>query len=348
MSKPINRRELLAGTASAAGIALTPEWVFAADELVAATFGGTWANVQKQVLAPYFSKRSGATVVQSPMLATAQIAKLTAAKGGQPPFDVAMLDEGPALEAIDAGLIAKYDPAKSPNFANLYPQFKDAYGPAITMQAIGIAYNPKTVKTPPTSWADLWKPEYKGRAAITSLASTLGLAFLLDINRLEGGNESNMEPAFKKLKTLLPNLAAVSANFGAHGALFQQGEVDIGVQNFNFAEELKAKGVPIEFVRVSTGTPAWKTTMHVVKGALKPDLAHMYIDSQLAPEVQSTMQKSPWNVIPTSSKVPYEGLVATKIAKTPADLEKMVFFDWKKVNKGRAAWTQQFNREIRI
>jgi len=348
MSYNFTRRGLLAGTAAAAGMALIPQRGFAADELVAATFGGTWANVQKQVLAPYFTKRSGATVVQSPMLATEQIAKLTAAKGGQVPFDVAMLDEGPALEAIDAGLIAPYDAAKSPNFVILHPQFKGEYGPAITMQAIGIAYNPKTVKTPPMSWADLWKPEYKGRVGITSLASTLGLAFLLDINRLEGGNEASMDKAFAKLKTLLPNLAAVSANFGAHGALFQQGEIDIGVQNFNFAEELKAKGVPIEFVRVSTGTPAWKTTMHVVKGALKPDLAYAYIDSQLAPEVQSAMQKSPWNVIPTSSKVPYEGLVASKIAKDPADLDKMVFFDWKKVNQGRAAWTQQFNREIRL
>ncbi|OZA90982.1 MAG: hypothetical protein B7X76_03085 [Azorhizobium sp. 39-67-5] len=344
----MNRRNFLAASTAATGMAMLPGSAWAADELVAATFGGTWANVQKQVLAPYFTKKTGATVAQSPMLATAQIAKLTAAKGGNPPFDVAMLDEGPALEAIDAGLIAKYDAAKSPNFANLHPHFKGEYGPAITMQAIGIAYNPKTVKTPPSSWEDLWKPEYKGRVGITSLASTLGLAFLLDVNRLAGGTEANMEPGFKKLKTLLPNLAAVSANFGAHGALFQQGEIDIGVQNFNFAEELKAKGVPIEFVRVSTGTPAWKTTMHVVKGALKPDLAYGYIDSQLAPEVQAEMQKSPWNVIPTSSKVPYAGLVASKIAKTPADLEKMVFFDWTKVNEGRAAWTQQFNRDIRI
>ncbi|MBS0245475.1 MAG: ABC transporter substrate-binding protein [Proteobacteria bacterium] len=344
----ISRRSLLAGAAAAAGTSLLPSGAFAAEELVAATFGGTWANVHKQILAPYFTKKTGATVAQSPMLATAQIAKLTAAKGGPAPFDVAMLDEGPALEAIDAGVIAKYDASKSPNFASLNKKFQGEYGPAITMQAIGIAYNPKTVKAPPTSWADLWKPEYKGRVGITSLASTLGLAFLLDINRLEGGTEASMEPAFKKLKTLLPNLAAVSANFGAHGALFQQGEVDIGVQNFKFAEELKAKGVPIEFVRVSTGTPGWKTTMHVVNGAVKPDLAYAYIDSQLSAEVQSAMQKSPWNVIPTNSKVPYEGLVASKIAKTPADLDKMVFFDWQKVNKGRADWTAQFNREIRV
>lgn len=348
MTIHIPRRTLLASAGAAFGASLLPGRAFAAEELVAATFGGTWANVHKQVLAPYFTKRTGASVVQSPMLATEQIAKLTAAKGGQPPFDVAMLDEGPALEAIDAGLIAPYDAAKSPNFAKLFPQFQGQFGPAITMQTIGIAYNPKTVKTPPTSWEDLWKPEYKGRVGITSLASTLGLAFLLDINRLAGGTEANMAPAFGKLKTLLPNLAAVSANFGAHGALFQQGEIDIGVQNFNFAEELKAKGVPIEFVRVSTGTPAWKTTMHVTKGAVKPDLAVAYVDSQLAPEIQAEMEKAPWNVIPTSRDVPFGGLVASKIAASAADLDKMVFFDWKKVNEGRAAWTQQFNREIRV
>jgi putative spermidine/putrescine transport system substrate-binding protein len=340
----LTRRGVLAATAATAWAGRAR----AAESLVAATFGGTWVEVQKQILVPYFTKRTGAGASLAVMLATEQIAKLTAAKGGRPPFDVAILDEGPALEAIDAGLVAKYDPAKSAAFSELLPQFQGDYGPAVTMQAIGIAYNPKTVKTPPSSWDDLWRPEFKNRVGITSLASTLGLAFLLDINRLAGGTENDMAPGFRKLQTLLPNLAAVSANFGAHGALFQQGEIDIGVQNFNFALELKAKGVPIEFVRPSTGTPAWKTSMHVVQGALQPDLAYALIDSQITASVQAAMEKSPWNVIPTNAKVPFEGLVADMIAKDPAALENLVFFDWATINKHRAAWTQQFNREIRV
>jgi putative spermidine/putrescine transport system substrate-binding protein len=282
------------------------------------------------------------------MLATEQIAKLTAAKGNTPPFDVAIMDEGPALDAIAAGLLVKYDAAKSPSYAEVLPQFQGAYGPTVTMQAIGIAYNPKTVKIPPTGWEDLWKPEFKGRVGITSLASTLGLSFLLDINRLAGGDEGNMAPGFSRLKSLLPNLAAVSANFGAHGALFQQGEIDIGVQNFNFAEDLKAKGVPIEFVPVATGTPAWKTSMHVVRGAVNPDLAYAWIDGQISAEVQTAMAKAPWNVIPTNGRVAFGGLVADLIAKTPEDLGKLVFFDWARVNQQRATWTDQFNREIRV
>ena len=157
-----------------------------------------------------------------------------------------------------------------------------------------------------------------------------------------------MTPGFRKLQTLLPNLAAVSANFGAHGALFQQGEIDIGVQNFNFAQQLKAKGVPIEFVRPTTGTPAWKTSMHVVQGALQPDLAYAFIDSQITADVQAAMEKSPWDVIPTNGRVPMEGLVASVIARDPAALKELVFFDWARVNTHRAAWTAQFNREIRV
>lgn len=338
----LTRRLLLA--TSVASVARTAT---AADNLVAATFGGTWGEVQKQILVPYFQQRTGASASLAVMLATEQIAKLTAAKGSTPPFDVAILDEGPALQAIEAGLIAKYDKAKSPAYVELLPQFQEEYGPAVTLQSIGIAYNPTTIKTPPTTWDDLWRPEYKGRVGITSLASTLGLAFLLDVNRLAGGTESNMAPGFAKLRTLLPNLAAISANFGAHAALFQQGEIDIGVQNFNFAEELKARGVPIEFVRVSTGTPSWKTSMHVVQGAVKPDLATAYIDCQITASVQSSMQKAPWNVIPTNGRVPFEGLVASMIAKDAAALSSLVFFDWAMINKGRAAWTQQFNRDIR-
>jgi len=54
---------------------------------------------------------------------------------------------------------------------------------------IGIRYNPKRMNPPPTSWDDPWDPKYKGRVAITSLASTLGTALLLDV-ALEGQRQA--------------------------------------------------------------------------------------------------------------------------------------------------------------
>ena len=61
------------------------------------------------------------------------------------------------------------------------------------------AYNPKKIKTPPTSWEDMWNPEYKGRVGITGLASSLGTAFMVEIAKLHGGSETNIEPAFEAI-----------------------------------------------------------------------------------------------------------------------------------------------------
>ena len=83
---------------------------------------------------------------------------------------------------------------------------------------------------------------YKGRVGLTALNSTLGMAFMAEIARLSGGSESNLEPAFKALKDLLPNVGAISANLGAHATLFQQEQIDIAPYNFNFVETLEGQG----------------------------------------------------------------------------------------------------------
>jgi putative spermidine/putrescine transport system substrate-binding protein len=80
---------------------------------------------------------------------------------------------------------------------------------------VGLTYNPEKIKTPPTSWRDLWKPEFKGRVGITTLNSTLGTGWLVEVAKMYGGSESNVEPGFKAINELKPNLAAVAANPGA-------------------------------------------------------------------------------------------------------------------------------------
>ena len=124
------------------------------------------------------------------------------------------------------------------------------------MQLIGIAYNPKKVKTPPTSWEDLWKPEYKGRVGITGLGSSLGTAFMVEIAKMNGGSETNIEPAFEAMKKLLPNVGAISPSPGALAALFQQGEIDIAFNYWNNVALLAAKGVDIAFASPKTGAVA--------------------------------------------------------------------------------------------
>jgi putative spermidine/putrescine transport system substrate-binding protein len=341
------RRDFIAAGLGISAGALLPRAAWAADNLVAATFPGTWNEAHSKVLVPWFRNASKADATLTIQLATDQVAKL-AASAGKPPFDVSLMDEGPLLDALAQDLFVKYPVAKSANFKNLYPMFQDEWGPKISMQVIGIGYNPKKIKTPPKSWNDLWRPEYKGRVGLTSLNSTLGMAFMVELARLRGGSESNMEPAFKALRELLPNVGAISANLGAHAALFQQEQIDIAPYNFNFVETLKAKGVDVEFVVPDTGPVAWRTSMHIVKNAARPDLAFQYIEGAITQEVQAEEAKPPYDVIPTHSKVALTATMQERIAKTPADLAKLRFQDWKKINENRGAIIDRFNREIKV
>jgi putative spermidine/putrescine transport system substrate-binding protein len=349
MNSVISRRQLLCASAAASAAALLKSAALAQGKtLVAATFPGTWNEAHREILAPAFAKRTGASVIQSILLGTDQVSRLEAAKGGKPPFDVALFDSPQVLDAARDGLIAEYPAAKSPNYKDLLPEFQDKWGPRISMQIIGIGYNPQKIKTPPKSWDVLWDKQYKGRVGLTALNSQLGIAFLAEINRLRGGSEENFEPAFAALRELLPNVGAIGANLGAYATLWQQEQIDIAPYNFNFVQTLKGKGVPVELSIPDSGPVGWYTSMHVVTGATEPDLAVQYIDTHLDPVVQGAMSKPPYDVIPTNSKVKLEGAITAAIAKTHADLAKVRSFDWGRLNPQRGALIERFNREIKL
>ena len=86
----------------------------------------------------------------------------------------------------------------------------------------------------------------------------------------------------------------------------------------------------------------------MTKNAVEPDLAVQYIDSHLAADMQAEMEKPPYDIIPTNSKVPLAGAITQTVAKTPADLAKIRGFDWTKINPQRTALIERFNREIKL
>jgi putative spermidine/putrescine transport system substrate-binding protein len=320
-----------------------------ARRLVFATFTGSWEEAHKAVVVPHFrANNNNAEMTLDPMLSVDQIAKVKASLSN-PPIDVMLHDPGPALVAIDQGLVDAFPVASSKHYADLIADAKDPMGPSPFFQVVGITYNPEKIKTPPTSWSDIWKSEYKGRVGITNLNSTLGTGWLVEIARMRGGNESNVDAGFKAIEELKPNLGAVAANPGALATLYQQGQVDIGPGNFNAIQILKARGVPVEFAVPKEGAIAFKTTIHVVKNSPNAELAAKLIDSTLAPEVQAKLMEAPYLIVPTNTKVKMGGEIAKVLAKDHDDMKKkFVFQDWKKINEQRSAWIEKFNRDIKI
>jgi putative spermidine/putrescine transport system substrate-binding protein len=245
----LSRRQTLGAALTLGALQLFPHLTKAqAKRLVFATFTGSWEEAHRDVLVPAFRKSTGnAEIVLDPMLSVDQIAKITAARAN-PPIDVMLHDPGPALVAIAQDLAAPYPVEKSAHYKDLIAEAQGPMGPAPFFQIVGLTYNPDKIKTPPTSWADLWKSEYEGRVGITNMNSTLGTGFMVEIARMHGGSEANIDEAFKAIAALKPSIGAVAANPGQLATLFQQGQIDISPGNFNAIQILKARGVPVEFV----------------------------------------------------------------------------------------------------
>lgn len=342
------RAFLQSGVAAAASLGL-PGLAFAQGKtLSATTYPGAWESAHRQILLPAFAKASGGSTNLVASLAVDTVSKIVASKAN-PPFDVIILDEGPYLNALQHDIFEKIPVDKMPYLKDIPAKFIDPRGLGVfcSGQIIGIAYNTDKIKTPPKNWNDLLKPEFKGRVGLAGMGSTLMSAWMVEIARLNGGSEENMEPAFQFVKKLLPNVSAVASNPGSLATLFQQGQIDISVHYNNNVGDLQAKGVPVALAKPDTGWIHIKSSMHIVKNSKNVDLAAAYINAAISPEVQTQMAEAPYMVAPTSSKAKFSKALAAYAADTKA-LEAMNGVDWSKLNPRRAEYIDRFNREVKV
>jgi len=346
---PFSRRDLL--KSGAAGLALGAIGLrdaHASGTIAAATFPGAWETAHRQFLVPAFQKATGGTVNLLAQMPLDIIAK-TLTSRSNPAFDVFVADEGSFAIAKEQGLVDAIPAALLPNLKDVPPKFVDPAGLAVyvSAQVVGLAYNTEKIKTPPKSWNDLLKPEFKGRVGVVGFGSALGPVWLTEVARMRGGSETNMEPAFQYLKELLPNIGAVAPSPGALATLIQQGQVASCAHYRNNCGDLQAKGVPVALTRPDTGWGIVRTTMHVVKNTKEPKLAAAYINAALDVEVQSKLADGPYYLAPTNQRVAYtKGL--QQYAKDAAELEAFKSIDWVKLAPVRQAYIDRFNRDIKV
>lgn len=343
----INRRSAL-GLAAGGLAASALDARAQSRELFVVTYPGSVDEGFKQVIGPEARSRLSVTPTFTPLLNAEVIGRLQAS-GANPPFDVGMWDNGPLILAKEAGLLEKFPESAMNHIKGLPAQFMDpdGFGPSYTVTMIGIGYNPKRVAKP-ASWDDFWKAENKGKVGIVGPASNLGTAFLVEVAKLRGGSPTNVEPGFRALQQLVPNLAAIPANPGALSTAFQQGQIDMAPMYFNNAAVLKARGVDIEFAIPESGMQIQTVTLTLIKNAKNPEAAAKFIDMLLDPAIQTKLEAAPWTMFPAKPGV---GLTAANKDLVP-DLDTLLkkgsFLDWKTFIGNRPQWVERFNREIRI
>ena len=328
----------LAGGLATAG--LLPRTAFAARPgLVAATFPGAWEDAYRTVLTPLVSA-AGFDLTVAPALAQDQLAKVMASRS-HPAYDALLMSPGQTAVAIENGLIEKVDPGKIPNWGQLDPAFRTEWGPTVTVEVNGIAYNPELVPRP-KGYRDLFtNPAFAGKVSWTGFESNTAVMAYTEMAKIFGTGPDDMDAVFKLFKDHPESLAAVVDSTSHQMSMYQQGDIAVFMCSTNNVAHLKALGLAAEFVHPETGSPAAPVTLHLTKGATDPDGAYAYMGAAISKPAQDILKQPPTEMFPTNTTVALTLGIEAYI--TRAQVKTLVYPDWVSINRHRGAWTKAFD-----
>jgi spermidine/putrescine transport system substrate-binding protein len=205
-------------------------------------------------------------------------------RSGAVKFDLLYFDSGSIERYRQAKLIAPLDASKVPNAANIpagLPWKKTnivngrVWGLPYNWGITPIMYNADHIKKPPTSWAALWDPAYRGKV------STFDDAYVnLPMVSLYLGQKNLFKLTDKQfaavriaLKKLRPQLVSLATGFNDQQNLFASGEAVIGYC-FNISEvyNLQAKGMNIRVTIPKEGTPTWIDNSVITPNGHRPEV----------------------------------------------------------------------------
>jgi putative spermidine/putrescine transport system substrate-binding protein len=356
----LGRRGFLLGAGAAGVLAAagrTARAQGAADiggDLVACVAGGAWETAFRENMAKPFSQKYPRVKLHLDLTAgTAQLAKLRAARGNNPPFDVVlMLDEQMDI-AVREGLIDPFDAAEVPNVKEIYTVSAPAkwqkdgkyYAVHQNWGQLGLTYRADKVKTPPREWLDFWKPEYKGLIGMPPISYSIGLQFFVATIHALGGNEKNpadVERGFEKMKELKPSVAQQPADAGVIQQLLERGDIALVPLWDGRAHGLAAAGLPIAFSYPNKPGPvASGAPMAIAKGTKNRAAALRFLDFRLAPEPQKGFCQAMWYG-PSNKTVKLDPKYAAKVAYGTEHYEKLLSPNYDVVSQKLGEWTQRW------
>ena len=293
----MERRRFLAGaaaaaTASAIGPVLPAGAQSKPGQIVYMTWGGQWGKGIKDGVDAAFEKETGIKLVQDnsgdPV---GRIAKLKIGLSDQP-YDLVSLHDGNFALAVKQGVLEPID-RKSPRLTNLkdvYPNLIHDHWVGQIYNAVGITYQ-KDMKNPPQSWADLWRPDLKGKIVLPEVVHSIGL-YIVAIGAIAAGKSpKDAEAGFDMLKRMRDqNPIFVNSTDSIQNA-FQSGEAQVGLlyksQTFTVAD----RGAKVSWVFPKEGAIeiAWGTA--IAKGCKNREWAETYLNMLIDPQYQPFFAK---------------------------------------------------------
>lgn len=327
----------------------------ATDKVVIGVYGGDWEKNIRAAGLEQYAKDNKINVEIVPGADAEWLAKLRAANGNNPPYDIVVFQPDSVQRAAAAGLLAPLDAQHIPNLAKLYPSVQDkftrdgkTYAAAFSLGQLGLAYRTDLVKTPPKSWLDLWNPEYKGHVAVSSPAYAAGLQFFAGLTHALGGelkNDADVEKTLAKLAELKGNAVAFPDSPGAIQTLLERGDAWVVPYWDGRVFALQKTGLKVGFAYPSDGPVVGAANWVVAKGA--PNLANAYklVDFLSGAAVQKSFSDGSLYGM-TNQDVQYDEDLKKKVQVGEDAYKKLIWVDYEAATPKVADWTNRWAQAL--
>ena len=338
------RRFLSAGAGAAAALAVNvPASHAETGQVVVGTWGGDYGQllsdlIDKPLLAP-----KGVEVLQDVANADPRKTKLLAERQSRRgSMDVACLSDSDhyivaatkAFEPVDAAKVSRLD--------KVFPELRTATAIPHIYSAQVILYNTNQVKAPPTAFADLWDPKWRGKVGLVDILypnNTLAAALA------GGGSVSNFDPAEQKLMELRSLDAKVYPSNEALAAALKSEEVWLTTMWLARGFMWKKSGIPLSHVVPKEGAVAIVFEASVPRNARNKDGGFTYLDAMLDAKAQVAFADK-MGYVPTVTDAVLPEELAKQVSLGEADRAKLLKPDYayqaQRSQRTLDFWNKQF------
>ncbi|TNC06697.1 extracellular solute-binding protein [Methylobacterium terricola] len=253
-------------------------------QVVVGTWGGDYQNLLQQNIAEPILQPMGVGVVYDTANDSVRKTKIMAERRlPRGSMDIAALTASGSYEMFANGALEELDEAKVPNLKHVLPVLRSKYSIPHMYTGRVILYNPKIVKDKPTSYADLWKPEYAGKVGVIDIQyqTTIESAALV-----AGGSMTNYEPGKAKLLALKKQGVRIYPTNEAMAQALKTEECAICIMWMARGVMWQKAGIPIEIAVPKEGVVLYVSEMAVPKNARNKEAAFAYLNAALEPKPQ--------------------------------------------------------------
>jgi putative spermidine/putrescine transport system substrate-binding protein len=339
-----SRRAVLGGIAAGLTVGIVPPGFAQGKGFVSTVLGGVFEREYRKGVVEPFMKQTGIKVNlklgnPSEWVTSAMINRR------RPEIDLLFLPFPDNIRAVIQGIGIPLTEQDIPNLKNVLPECRDQFqGKAVGMDylANGIAYRTDMISNPPKSWKDLWNPEYAGKIAIPDIVGLGVWEILVIAARLNGGDETNLDPAFKALQALKPNIRKFYKSTVELAQLLDSGEAAIAaIAPSNRIYDLMDAGKPVKFVVPTEGATLGMVSFHIAQNSPNTELCKQFIDFALSPRPQEDFCNGM-----TARPSTRHANVAQRVQERVPPIDQMFHFDWFKIVPQMDALTDRWNREL--